>query len=60
MAVCSEDFPCGDNFDAALAIFRSDYYDANASEAVEKIAANEKVYHKCSPCVIVWIATAYK
>ena len=49
MAACSEDFPCGDDFDAASVIFRS--YE-NASKAVEKIATNEKYYDKCSLCVI--------
>ena len=57
MAACSEDFPCGDDFDAASVIFRS--YE-NASKAVEKIATNENDYDKCSLCVIVWIATAYQ
>lgn len=35
MAACSEDFHGGDDFDW------------DASEAVEKIAIVEKVYHKC-------------
>ena len=39
-------------------IFRCYCYSAKASEAVVKIATNEKDYHKCSLCVIVWIATA--
>ena len=56
MADCSEDFLCIDNFDAALAIFCSYCYCANASEAIENIATDEKDYRKCSLCVILWIA----
>ena len=37
-ATCSEDFYCGDDFDAVLAIFSSYRYDANTTEAVEKIS----------------------
>ena len=48
MAACSEDFLCEDDFNAALAIFRSYGYSVNASVAVEKIATDEKDYHKCS------------
>ena len=59
-AACSEGFLCRDDFDAALAIFRSYFYNANASEAVEKIDTDEKDCHKCSLCVIVWIITAYQ
>ena len=44
-AACSEGFLCGDDFDAALAIFRSYFYNANASEAVEKIDTDEKDCH---------------
>ena len=40
-----------------LFIFRAYCYSAKASEAVVKIATDEKDYRKCSPCVIVWIAT---
>ena len=33
----------------------------NASEAVQKIATDQKDYHKCSSCVIVcWIAKIYQ
>ena len=60
MAACSEDFLCGDDFDAVLFIFCSYCYSANASEAVEKITTYEKDYRKWSLCVIVWIATAYQ
>ena len=44
MAAGSEDFLCGDDFVSVLAIFRSGWYGANASEAVEKIATEEKGY----------------
>ena len=47
MAACREDFLCGDDFDAVLAIYRSYRYGANASEAVQKIVTGEKDYHKC-------------
>ena len=60
MATWSEDFLCGDNSDAVLAIFRSHRYDANASEAVEKSTVDEKDYHKCSLCVTVCIAATYQ
>ena len=36
-----------------LATFCCDDYGANASEAVEKIATDQKDYHKCSLCIIV-------
>ena len=45
MVACSEDFLSGDDFDAVLTIFRFYGYGANASEAVEKIAADKKDYH---------------
>ena len=36
-------------------------YGANTSEAVQKITTHQKVYHKCSSCVIVcWIAKTYQ
>ena len=38
----------GYDFDGVIVIFRSYRYGANASEAVEKIAADEKYYRKCS------------
>ena len=46
MVACSEDFLCGDDFDAALVIFCSYCYSAKASETDEKIATDEKGYHK--------------
>ena len=60
MAAFSEDFLCGDDFDAVLEIFRSYRYSANASEADDKVAIDEKNYHKCSLCVTVCIATTYQ
>ena len=59
-AACSENFFCGDDFDAALAIFCSYHYGENASEGVEKITADEKDDYKCSLCVMVWIVTQYQ
>ena len=45
---------------AVLAIFCCYDYGANASEAVQKIAAEIKS-HKCSSCVIVcWIIKIYQ
>ena len=60
MAACSEDFLCGDDFDAVLAIFRSYGYGANAAEAVEKIVTDEKDYSKCSLCFTVCRVSAYQ
>ena len=51
MAACSEDFLCGNDFDAVSAIFRSYRYGANAPETVEKIAIGEQDYYRCSLCV---------
>ena len=45
-----KDFLSGDVFEAALIIFSSYGYGVNASEAVEKIATDEKDYHKRSLC----------
>ena len=59
MAAFSEDFHCGDNFDAVLAIFCYYGYGTSASEAVEKMATDEKDYRKCSFCFIVCIAAPY-
>ena len=41
------------NFEAVLATFRCYEYGANASEAVQKIATDQKDYPKCSSCVMV-------
>ena len=58
MTACSQDFLCEDDFDAALTIFRPHHFNANATEAVEKIPADEKDYRKFSFCVKVCTATA--
>ena len=44
---------CGDDTHAFLHLFSSNGYGANVSEAVGKIATDEKDYHKYSLCVIV-------
>ena len=48
-------------FAAVLATFCCYDYGVNVSEAVQKIATDQKDYHKCSSCVILcwldcWIA----
>ena len=40
------------DFEAFLTTFCCYDFDANASEAVQKIATDQKDYHKCSSCVI--------
>ena len=40
-------FLSGDDFEVVLVIFCCYNYVANASEAVEKITADEKDYYKC-------------
>ena len=40
------------DFEAVLATFWC--YGANASEAVQRIATDQKDYQKCSSCVTVW------
>ena len=47
-------------FEAVLATFCCYDHGAKASEAVQKIAADQKEYRKCSLCaVICWIAKIY-
>ena len=53
MAACSKDFLCGHDFDAVLVIFHCYGYGGNASEAVEKVAIDEKGYHKVSLSAIL-------
>ena len=49
------------DFEAVSATFCCFDYGANAFEAVQKIAADQKDYHKCSSWVIVcWIAKIYQ
>ena len=46
--------------EAVSAIFSCYDYDANASEAAQKIATDQKDYHKCSSYIIAcWIAKIY-
>ena len=60
MAAFSEGSFSADDFEAVLATLCCDDYGANASEAVEKNATDQKDYHKCPLCVIVsCIAKAY-
>ena len=59
MSACSKGFHC-DDFDAALVIFSSVRYGANACEAAQKITADEKDDHRCSLCVIVCIVLTYQ
>ena len=48
------------DFEAVLTTLCCYDYGANASEAVQKIATDQKEYHKCSLCVIIcWIAKIY-
>ena len=48
------------DFEAVLATFCCYDYGAKASEAVQKIATDQKEYRKCSSCVIIcWIAKIY-
>ena len=45
------------NFEAVLATFFCYDHGTKSSETVQKIAAGQKEYHKCSSCVIIcWIA----
>ena len=53
MAAYSEDFLNKDDFEDFLAIFCCYDYCVNASEAVEKIATNQKDYNKSSVRVVL-------
>ena len=49
-----------DDFEAVLATLCCYDYGGNPSEAVERIATDQKDYYKCSLCVIVFcIAEGY-
>ena len=50
---CFEEFLSENDFEAVLDTFSCYDYGANASEAVEKIATDQKDDQKCSLCVIV-------
>ena len=49
----NEELLSENNFEAVLATFRCYEYGANASDAVQKIAIDQKDYPKCSSCVMV-------
>ena len=53
MTAFSEDFHRENNFEIFLATFCCYGNDRNASEAVERIATDQKDYCKCSLCVTV-------
>ena len=56
-----EELVSENHFETVLANFCWYDYRANASEAVQKIAADQKNCHKCSSCVIVsWITKTYQ
>ena len=57
MAAVSEEFFSENDFEAVVATFCCYDYGANASEAIERIATDQKDYHKCSLCVIVCCIT---
>ena len=57
MGAFSEDFLSEDDFEAVLATFCCYDYGANSSEAVEKIATDQKDYHKSSLGVITNIVS---
>ena len=59
--VFCEEFLNENDFEAVLATFCCYDYGANSSEAVRKIAKDQKDYPKCSSCVAVcWIAKIYQ
>ena len=49
----SEELLSENDFETILAMFCCYGYGTNASEAVQKIATDQKDYHKRSSCVIV-------
>ena len=50
----SEELLSENDFQAVLATFCCYDHDAKASEAVQKITTDQKVYCKCSLCVILF------
>ena len=51
--VCEE--LCGENnFEAVLATFCCYDHGVKLSEAVQKIVTDQKEYHKCSLCVVIY------
>ena len=56
-----EELISDNDFEAVLATFCCYGYGANNSEAVQKIATDQKDYYKCSSCVIVcWVTKIYQ
>ena len=53
MVVFCEEMISENKFQAVLATLCRYYYGANASEAVQKIATDQKEYRKCSLCVVI-------
>ena len=48
------------DFDVVLSTFCCYDHGGNASEVVQKIAADQNEYHKCSSCVVIcWLAKIY-
>ena len=59
METC-EELLCENDSEAVLATFCCYDHGAKASEAVQKIATDQKEYRKCFLCVIMcWIAKIY-
>ena len=57
---CCEELLSENDIEAVLATFCCYDHSAKASEAVQKIATDQKEYRKCSSCVIIcWIAKIY-
>ena len=57
----SEELLSENDFEAVSATFCCYDYGTNASEAVQKVATDQKDYKKCSSCVIVcWISKIYQ
>ena len=55
-----EEFLCENDFETVLATFSCYDHGAKGSEAVQKIATDQKEYPKCSSCAIIcWIAKTY-
>ena len=60
MAAFRDEFLSENDFETVLTTFWCYDYGANASEAIEKITADQKSYHRCSLCVTAcYIAKTY-
>ena len=56
----SEELLSENDFETVLATFCRYDIGANASETVQRIATDQKDYHKCTSCVITcWIVKIY-